>query len=113
MELIHGIETIRNLVGEPPQQIPIDRETMTEQQVLMPDWNHMYIAIIPYCFKCKEPLTWHTPPEDDILFDCPRCHRIWVKDSTWPNSKRAIEALETEARMKEAGVCQPPKDPII
>lgn len=96
VEIIPGVETIRGLVGEPPREIPIDRETLTEQQILLPEWNHSYIAMIPYCFKCREPLTWHTPPEDRILFDCPKCHRTWVKDSTWPQSRKVHDNIEKQ-----------------
>ncbi len=101
MEIIKGLDTIRNLVGNPPQEIPVSRETMTEQQVLMQDWNTSYIAIIPFCYRCKEPLNWHTPPETDILFDCPKCGRIWVKGYNWPYSKRFMAIQDTKERNDE------------
>lgn len=87
VEIVRGLDTIRGLVGEPPREIPIDRETLSEQQVIMQDWNHSFIAIVLYCYKCKAPLTWHTPPEEEILFDCPNCGRRWVKGVDWPYSK--------------------------
>jgi hypothetical protein len=99
-EAIPGLETIRGLVGEPPREIPVDIETMSEQQVLMQDWNSSFVAIIPYCFKCKAPLTWHTPPDEDLLFTCPTCSRRWIKGSSWPHSKRQIAQMEHEAKIK-------------
>ena len=92
VEIVAGLDTIRNLVGQPPEEIPVDRETMSEQQVLMQDWNHSFVAVIPYCYCCKVPLTWHTPPEEEVLFDCPSCKRRWVKGVNWPNSKEQVEA---------------------
>jgi len=101
MEIIPGLDTIRGLVGNPPMEIPVNRETMSEQQVLMQDWNACYIAVLPFCFKCKQPLTWHTPPEDEVLFDCLGCGRKWVKGSDWLNSKRQIAANKAAERMNE------------
>lgn len=81
---IPGIDTIRGLVGEPPSSIFVNRKVMETQQKLMQVWNSAYIAIIPYCYKCKEPLVWHSPPgEDNILFHCPKCKKIWMKDKSW------------------------------
>lgn len=90
-EIVRGIDTIRGLVGEPPKEIQIDRETLSEQQVLMQEWNHLFIAIVPFCFKCRVPLTWHTPPDTETLFDCPQCGRVWVKGVDWPYSKAQAE----------------------
>ena len=95
---IPGIDTIQNLVGEPPAEIPVSRETMSEQQVLMQDWNASFIAIIPYCYKCRQPLIWHSPPETDELFNCPSCGRIWVKGYDWSGSKRAKILEELDAK---------------
>lgn len=81
MTEVAGIDTIRNLVGEPPMGINLDRKVVEAQQKLMAAWNSSYIAIIPYCYRCREPLTWHEAPrEDDIIFHCPRCKRIWMME---------------------------------
>ena len=78
-----GLETIRGLVGEPPKTIKIIRKLMHTQQLLMQGWNALHIAIIPYCYKCKEPLTWHNPPDNEVLFNCPKCGREWIKGEGW------------------------------
>jgi len=76
-----GIDTIQALVGDPPVVISLDRKVMETQQKLMQAWNSTYIAVIPYCYKCKEPLVWHTAPrEDDTMFHCPKCGRIWTME---------------------------------
>jgi len=81
---IKGLDTIAGLVGEPPPEIPVKYRTMCDQQVLISDWNASYIAIIPYCFKCKIPLDWYRPPSNDELFVCPNCGRVWVRGEGWP-----------------------------
>ena len=83
-----GLETIRGLVGEPPSEIPVNRKTMKTQQELMEAWNSVFIAVIPYCYKCKAVLLWHQPPykeEDnkDKIFTCPNCGRVWVRGEGW------------------------------
>lgn len=83
---IPGLETIRGLVGEPPPKIPVDKDTMMKQQMLMQEWNPVFIAVIPFCYKCKVPLVWHTPPKSNTIFHCPQCGRIWVKGE-WPESQ--------------------------
>lgn len=87
MAEIPGIETIRGLAGDPPQQIPIHRETMVKQQHLIHEWNPVFIATIPFCYKCKVPLVWHSPPDEKVLFHCPECGRQWIKDEDWNNPK--------------------------
>ena len=80
---IPGIDTIRGLAGEPPVTIQVPYRLLETEQVAMQGWNSIYIAIIPYCFKCKEPLTWHSPPKGENLFTCPKCGRIWMKGDDW------------------------------
>lgn len=86
MTQIPGLETIRGLAGEPQKQIEVGYKTMRAQDNLRQIWNVSYIAIIPYCFKCHQPLVWHSPPDGEdknILFHCPRCKREWVKGEGW------------------------------
>lgn len=86
MPEVKGIDTIGGLVGEPPMGIHLDRRIVEAQQRLMPLWSSNYIAIIPYCFKCKKPLVWHTAPrEDNIMFHCPKCMRVWMMESKTKN----------------------------
>ena len=80
---VPGIETIRGLVGEPPPENCVDFKLMSGQQRLISEWNHIFIAILPFCFKCRVALVWHTPPDDDELFTCPSCGRVWVKGEGW------------------------------
>jgi hypothetical protein len=101
MELVDGLDTIRNLVGEPPREIPISKDTMTRQQLLMQDWNHSSIAIIPFCYKCKTPLVWHTPPDTDVLFNCHQCSRTWAKGYEWEGSKRNESLKKSELNIHD------------
>jgi len=87
-ELILGVETIRGLVGEPPKRIEIPLELQKSENISVQTWNAYYIAIILYCYKCKEPLIWHTYPREDVLYHCPKCQREWVKDSKWSKGEQ-------------------------
>lgn len=99
-EEIPGLETIRNLVGQPPTEIPIERDTVVVQQEVMQGWNGCFIAVIPFCYKCKVALVWHTPPDTDVLFHCPQCQRKWVKGSDWPGSKRNLKNKEAGQKLE-------------
>ncbi len=86
MTQILGLETIQGLAGEPPTITEVSRKTMELQDSLRQVWNVAYIAIIPHCFKCHEALTWHCPPDgenNDTVFHCPKCKRIWIKGEGW------------------------------
>lgn len=98
MTEIAGIDTITGLAGEPPTGIPLPYNLVYKEQLQTQVWNGKYIAIILYCFKCKEPLVWHSPPDgDNILFHCPKCKRIWFRDDAW------IEKGRMRAASKEQG----------
>jgi len=88
MEEWPGLDTISGLVGEPPAEIPVPRKVMKKQHLLNSEWNPLFIAIIPYCFKCKEILVWHHNPDDGILFHCPKCRRKWNKDNSWNEGEK-------------------------
>ena len=75
IELIPGVDTISNLVGSPPMKISIPYEVMHTEELLRQAWNALHIAIIPYCYKCKTPLVWHSPPDKHTAFNCPSCKR--------------------------------------
>ena len=78
MTLVPGVETIVGLVGEPPAEIELDRNDIRKQGILIRSFNKACIGIIPYCYKCKVPLVWHIPPDDNEMFTCPNCGRVWV-----------------------------------
>ena len=81
---IPGVDTIQGLIGSPPKVITVSYDMIKTGELLKQVWNTKYIAFLPYCFVCKEPLVWHSPPdEDNVLFHCPKCKREWVKDSNW------------------------------
>jgi len=78
MEII-GIDTIQGLAGSPPKVIEISQDTVKAADKLRQMWNAKFLAFLPYCFSCKEPLVWHNPLEEDgTLFHCPKCLRRWV-----------------------------------
>jgi len=82
MTLVAGIDTIAGLAGQPPVEITVDFDTMAKQQKLLQQWNEVFIAIIPYCFKCKVALAWHRAPREEghelEIFTCPSCGRVWI-----------------------------------
>ena len=80
---VNGIDTIRGLVGEPPKETEVPHSLLHNQEISRQGWNAIYIAIIPYCYVCKEPLVWHTHPQGKVLFHCPKCKRKWVKGKDW------------------------------
>lgn len=77
-EEVKGLDTIRGLVGEPPKEILVPRVIVKTENMLMQGWNACHIAIIPFCFKCQEPLIWVNPPDKDgRIFRCGKCERVW------------------------------------
>jgi len=82
-----GIDTIQGLVGLPPKVIAISKDMVSVGAKLKQIWNTKYIAFIPYCFKCVEPLDWYIPFDGETIFSCPKCGRRWVKDDKWLESE--------------------------
>ena len=80
-KLISGKDTIRGLAGEPPPEIKLSTKLLIQQNALTQLWNMSFVAIIPYCFKCKVALDWHIPSDDDEQFTCPSCGRVWVRSN--------------------------------
>jgi len=83
MEKVNGVDTISdNIILEPPEEIKLSFDTMKKaqrlQDLLLPRWA----AFVPYCAKCKVPLIWILGDER-MLFECPSCAVVWVKDSNW------------------------------
>ena len=85
-----GLDTIIGLVGQPPKTISVPYKIMRTEELLRQGWNGLYIAIIPYCFKCREPLVWHNSSNGKVLFHCPKCKRKWLKDKNWENEKQGV-----------------------
>lgn len=79
---VNGVDTIVGLSGEPPREIPIPHKLLETQQMLIQSWNASYAAVLPFCFKCKVPLVYHTNPKN-VLFHCPVCQRKWIKGEGW------------------------------
>ena len=77
-ERMPGVDTIRGLVGHPPKVITIPYKVMRTENILQQAWNAVHIAIIPYCYICKTPLDWHSPPDGNKVFTCPKCSRQWT-----------------------------------
>lgn len=89
---IKGIDTMSGLAGQPPDRIELDYNSVKAGEKLRQIWNSKYMGLLPYCFSCKEPVNWITPliPDiegvtlpPDLLFRCPKCKRVWVKDEEW------------------------------
>ncbi len=83
MTEVAGVDTILGLVGEPPKTIEVPYNLMYDTELTRPEWNKVYLALIPYCFKCKEPLVWHRDEASRTLLHCPKCKRRWVKSKNW------------------------------
>ena len=78
MREVPGIETITGTVGSPPDEITIDKSLIRKGTELMRQWNSKYLAFLPYCYSCKEPLNWYNPlTEEGYIFRCPKCNRKW------------------------------------
>lgn len=86
---INGVDTIGGLRTPPPQEIGLSFDLIYTQELLRSNWNTCYVAVLPYCFNCKEPLVWHTKPTDGILFHCPKCNRKWKQDKNWKKDTEA------------------------
>jgi len=80
---VNGIDTIQELAGGLPKKILLPFNLEEKQQVLQQAWNMRYVAIVPFCMKCKAPLVWHTHPDGEVLFHCPNCKAAWVKGEGW------------------------------
>ena len=91
-EQISGTDTIRGLAGGMPKRIKIPFSTQYNQQTLQHGWNGLYVAIIPYCFKCKIPLVWHIHPKN-ILYHCPKCRTTWEKGEGWKDAEAKVKAI--------------------
>jgi len=79
MNEIPGVDTIQGLVGSPPQIIEVSYDVIRVAEGVRHLWNKSFLAFLPYCFTCKEPLVWHSPPgKDRVIFHCPKCGRKWV-----------------------------------
>ena len=84
MTIVKGLDTIRNLVGQPPEIISIDKKELTKAQLAIISMNPSFIALIPFCYKCKEPLDWIVEESTDgRIFICPKCGREWIKGEGW------------------------------
>ena len=78
MTEIVGIDTIYGLTGSPPKEIEIEKSLIKEGTSLMREWNAKFLAFVPYCYSCKEPLNWYNPlTEEGYIFRCPKCNRKW------------------------------------
>jgi len=80
MELTKGIDTITGLVGNPPNSIQIPKKILKEGTSLLREWNTYYLAFLPYCFKCREPVDW-AQNQEGVVFICPKCDRKWVLEN--------------------------------
>ena len=90
-EKVNGLDTIVGLVGEPPKTMKVPYELQRSEGIALQGWNAIYIAMIPYCFKCKEPLVWHRYPQGKVLYHCPKCKRRWIKGKDWKDKERKVD----------------------
>jgi len=81
---VPGVETIQGLVGLPPMRIELSYDLVKVGEQVRQVWNAKHMAFLPYCFACKEPLIWILEePLNPTKFKCPKCGRVWVRDSDW------------------------------
>lgn len=97
---IPGVDTIQGLVGKPPEVIELSYSSVETADKIRQIWNSKYLAFLPFCFPCREPLVWHSPPDkDNVLFHCPKCGRKWVKDKDWvEKEKKPLPAIVQEEK---------------
>ena len=94
---IEGVKTIMPLRDNPPKEITVSFNMIRTGESLRRLWNQHYIAFIPYCYVCAEPLVWHSPPEPDgTLFHCPKCKRRWIMDDKWVEAVLRKERIDEE-----------------
>lgn len=112
MTEVPGIDTIQGLVGSPPQVIELSYLTVKAAEKLRQVWNTKFLAFIPYCFSCKEPLVWHinrsgintsgeyVKGEDSVIFHCPKCGRKWIKDEEWLSGEEQLGIRKSQNEMQ-------------
>lgn len=79
-----------------PDSVEVPYDTIYIGQRVLYNWNAYAMGFIPYCIECKEPLQWYSPPEGELLFECPKCGRRWIKDNDW--------LMDEDARDRKTGV---------
>lgn len=79
---IPGVDTINgNIVQKPPKTVNVGAMAMKALQQAQTIALRKWIAIIPYCVVCKEPLIWVR--NSNLVFKCPKCGMRWEKDGNW------------------------------
>jgi len=86
---IPGVDTINNYIGQtPPKTVDIGAVAMKALQQAQTIGLHKWMAIIPYCVVCKEPLIWVR--NSKLLFKCPKCGMEWHKNGNWNEEIKGI-----------------------
>jgi predicted RNA-binding Zn-ribbon protein involved in translation (DUF1610 family) len=85
---VNGLDTIQKLAVDQPKSISVPYGLQYSQTVIQQRWNSLYIAILPYCIRCKAPLVWHTHP-NSTLFHCPNCGTEWIMDKDWEAHRKS------------------------
>jgi len=75
-----GLDTIPKIREQQPGTLYIPKDSVRLAEQLRQVWNSAYIAFIPYCITCKEPLVWIWGDEKQV-FECLKCDAKWeVRD---------------------------------
>jgi len=86
---IPGIDTISKVIAQtPPKTVDIGAITMKTLQEAQSIALRKWMAIIPYCVVCKEPLIWVR--NSKLLFKCPKCDMKWYRDKDWDGDIKEI-----------------------
>lgn len=91
---VNGLDTMMDLSTPMPKRIELDHHLVENQELVKRGWNMRCVGIVLYCIKCKVPLVWHTYPEGENLFHCPKCHTRWVKGEGWSSHQSTAETSE-------------------
>jgi len=92
--VIPGIDTILKPTGDVPARNPMSFKDMRNAEMLRQRWNKKHIAFIPYCMVCEVPLDWIAyEPNSKMIFQCPKCGRLWVTDHNWSRDASRVKTL--------------------
>lgn len=84
MAKIPGLDTV-GLGGCPDlkQKVEVPEYVIARGHEIQSEWTQLGMSFVPFCSQCREPLTWNSPAEGDLLFECPLCGRQWIMNNDW------------------------------
>lgn len=104
LKWVHGSGTFERRAASPVNEVGFD--CMLAGQISQWFMNQVGLAPVFYCTSCGAVVDWVF--EDDVLFICPKCSRIWHKDRDYEerlNEHRRLQngsvAVSKESRTRQ------------